>query len=198
MSQATCLLGIDCRLGTEEGSMGLLGWILLVTGVLVGLFVLSVIIGALLPKGHVVSRSLKSQAPPEKIWQVISDFPNVPTWHPEVIQVERLPDRHGQEVWRETYKGGHLMKLETTQRLPPRRLVRAIADEKGPFTGCWEFEIMAVAEGSRITITEKGAISNPLIRLIFRLFMKPAVYLEKYLQALATKFGEAGVVEAEG
>ncbi len=53
---------------------------------------------------------------------------------------------------------------------------------------------MAVAEGSRITITEKGAISNPLI---FQLFMKPAVNLEKYLQALAAKFGGA-VVEAEG
>jgi len=63
-----------------------------------------------------------------------------------------------------------------------------------PFTECWEFEIMAFVVCTQITTTEKGAISNPLI---FQLFMKPAVNLEKYLQALAAKFGGA-VVEAEG
>src|SRR5438132_5574636 len=141
--------------------MGILGWILLT---LVGLVVLSCAVGTLLPKAHIVSRSLKSQVPSEEIWQLVSDFQNVPTWHPEVTKAERLPDQHGREVWRETYKGGHLMKLETTEFLPPRRVVRSIADEKGPFTGRWEFDIMAVEVGSRITITEKGEISNPLIR----------------------------------
>lgn len=177
--------------------MGVFAWVLLVLGVLLGLFVLIVVIGMLLPRAHRVARSLTIQAPPETIWQVIRDFPNVPTWHAEVQSVERLPDNLGREVWRETYKGGHLMKLETTELLPPRRLVRTIADEKGPFTGCWEFEIMAAEQGSRITITENGAISHPLIRLVFRLCMDPAMYLEKYLKALATKFGEAAIVAAE-
>ena len=178
--------------------MGVLGWILLGIGVLLGVSVLIVVTGMLLPRAHVASRSLKIQAPPEKIWQVIRDFRNVPTWHSDVIRVERLPDHHGREVWRETYKGGYLMKLETAEILPPRRLIRTIADEKGPFTGCWEFEIITAEEGSRITITEKGEVSNPLIRFMFRLFMNPAMYLEKYLKALATKFGEAAIVAAEG
>jgi uncharacterized protein YndB with AHSA1/START domain len=174
--------------------MGVLGWFLLVMGVLVGLLVLIVVTGILLPRRHVVSRSLTIQAPPAKIWEIISDFRNVPTWHPQVIRAERLPDHHGREVWRETYKGDFVMKLATTELLPPRRLVRSIADEKGPFTGCWEFEIIPADEGSRITITERGEVSNPLIRLMFRLFMNPAMYLEKYLKALAAKFGAAAVL----
>ncbi|HLJ92018.1 MAG TPA: SRPBCC family protein [Gemmataceae bacterium] len=178
--------------------MGIFGWIILVIGVLVGVAVLLVVIGLLLPRSHVASRSLTIAAPSEKIWQVITDFQNVPTWHPEVLRVERLPDQHGREIWRETYKGGFLMKLAITERLPPRRLVRTIADEKSPFTGCWEFEIITLDEGSRVAITEKGEIANPLIRLMFRFFMNPAQFLEKYLRALAAKFGEVAVVEAKG
>jgi uncharacterized protein YndB with AHSA1/START domain len=177
--------------------MGVFGWFLLVVGALVGLFVLAVLLGLVLPKAHAVSRSLNIQAPPEKIWDVIRDFQNVPTWHPEVLRVEPVPDHHGREVWRETYAGGFVMKLETTELLRPHRLVRSIADVKGPFTGCWEFEIMDTQEGSRITITEKGEVPNPLIRLMFRLFMNPAMYLEKYLKALAAKFGAAATVLAE-
>jgi hypothetical protein len=173
--------------------MGVLGWILLGSGVLLGLLVLLLVIGMLLPKGHVVSRSLTMKVPPSKTWQVINDFQNVPTWHPEVLQVQRLPDQNSREVWRETYKGGHVMKLATMECLPPRRLVRSIADDKSPFTGRWEFEITPAEDGCRIAITEKGEIRNPLIRLMFRAFMDPAMNLEKYLKALAVKFGEADV-----
>ena len=41
-----------------------------------------------------------------------------------------------------------------------------------------------------VTIIERGEIPNPYIRFIFRTFMNPAVHLEKYLKALAAKFGE--------
>ena len=175
--------------------MGVLGWIPVLVGVLVGLLVPILVTGMLLPKAHVVSRSLNIHAPPEKIWQVISDFQSVPTWHPGVIRAERLPDRDGREVWRETYKGGHPIKLETTELLPPRRLVRSMADANGPFTGQWEFELTPADEGCRLTITEKGEVARPLSRLVFRWFMSPAMYLEKYLKALAAKFGGAAVVE---
>jgi uncharacterized protein YndB with AHSA1/START domain len=178
--------------------MGVLGWILLAAGLLLGLFVLILSTGMFLPKAHFVSRSLKIKAPPDKIWQVISDFQNVPSWYPEVIRVQRLPDPQGREVWREVYKGGHAIKLETMELLPPRRLVRSVAEEKGGrFTGQREFDIAPAEAGCRIKITERGEVSHPLSRLIFRLFKDPALHLEKYLKALAAKFGEAAVVEVE-
>jgi Polyketide cyclase / dehydrase and lipid transport len=175
--------------------MGVVGWLFVVVGAILGLLFVVIVTGMLLPKTHLVSRSLMMKAAPDELWPLISDFDNVSTWHPQVIQAERLPDHFGREVWRESYKDGSSLKLETMESLPPRRLVRSIADESGPFTGRWEFDITPAEEGCRLTITEKGEISNPLFRFIFRLFMKPAMSLERYLKSLAAKFGETAMAQ---
>jgi len=165
-------------------------------GVLAGLIVLMGLIGRSLPRGHVVQRSLRSKRSRETVWQTITDFASVPSWHPGVKAVERLADRNGHEVWRETYKGNHTLTLETVEACPPQRLVRSIADDKAPFTGCWEFELAAEGEGCHLTITERGDIASPFIRFLFRMFMNPALNLERYLKALAGNLGEPAVVEA--
>ena len=177
--------------------MGLVGWLFVVIGIILSLLFLVVVTGMLLPKTHVVSRSLMMKAAPDELWPIISDFQNVSTWHPQVVQAERLPDHFGQEVWRESYKDGSSLKLETMESLPPRRLVRSIAHEHGPFAGRWEFDVVPGEEGCRLTITERGEISNPLFRFIFCLFMNPAMYLEKYLKSLATRFEETAIAQEE-
>ena len=164
-------------------------------GTLAGVVVLISVIGAFLPRTHQVSRSLPLKQTPETIWQVISDFPSEVSWHPGVLKVERMPDRNGHEVWRETYKGGYPIQLETIETVPPRRLVRSIADEQGPFSGRWEFDIAPVESGSRVTLIEYGEVGNPFFRFMARMFMNPAHSLELYLKALAAKFGEPPAVE---
>jgi uncharacterized protein YndB with AHSA1/START domain len=173
-------------------------WVLIVLGVLIGLIVLVAIIGSFLPRGHVVARGVTTSQPPETVWQAITDIPAVPTWNAMVKKVERMPDRNGHEVWRETYQGNFPLQLETVEAIEPRRLVRAIADEKGPFTGRWEFDITPLASGCKVTITERGEIGNPAARFFARLFMNPAMYLEKYLQALAGKLGDPVKIEQPG
>jgi len=153
------------------------------------------VLGCFFPRYHVAARSLRSRRPPEDVWNVISDYAAVPAWHPEIKAVERLPDRNGHDVWRETDRRGYPVQLETVEAVAPRRLVRAIADERGPFSGQWEFDIEAVEEGSRVTLTERGQVPNPFFRLMFRLFMTPTFYLEIYLKALAVKLGDAPVLE---
>jgi uncharacterized protein YndB with AHSA1/START domain len=170
-------------------------WILIAAAVLVTLVVVLVLIGSFLPRAHVVARSIQLGQPPEAVWQVITDFANVPTWHTALKRVERLSDNNGHAVWRETYKGGPPIQLETVEIVPPHRLVRSIADEKGPFSGRWEFAVDEEAAGSRVTITEHGVIPNPLVRFIARAFMDPAKYLEMYLTALAGRFGETAAIE---
>jgi hypothetical protein len=163
---------------------------LIVLGVLAGVFALIVLVGAFLPRRHVVARALKTARPPGAVWQVITDYAAVPTWHQDVTAVERLPDRDGHPLWRETYRGNYPILLETTEAVEPRRLVRRIADENGPFSGRWEYDLAAEDGGCRITITEHGEVPNPFFRLMARLLMDPALYLELYLRALAVKLGE--------
>jgi uncharacterized protein YndB with AHSA1/START domain len=163
-----------------------------VAGILAGIALL----GCFLPRGHVASRSLRTRKPPEAVWEVVRDFAATPTWHPEVQRVERLPDHDGREVWRETDRRGYPLQLETVEAAAPHRLVRAIADEKGPFSGQWEFDIQPADDGgSRVTLTEQGQIPNPFFRFMFRMFMTPTWYLELYLKALAVKLGDEPVLE---
>ena len=48
---------------------------------------------------------------------------------------------------------------------PPRRLVTRIEATPGtPFGGTWTFEITPDGTGSRVTVTERGWIANPIFR----------------------------------
>jgi uncharacterized protein YndB with AHSA1/START domain len=170
-------------------------WVMIALAILVGIFVLIVLIGSFLPRRHVVARTLKTARSPEEVWQVITDYEAVPTWHKDVKAVARLPDRNGHPVWRETYKGNYPIQLEITEAVAPRRLVRAIADEKGPFSGCWEFDMVPEDGGCRVTLTERGDIANPFFRFMARLFMDPALYLVMYLRALAVRLGDQPAIE---
>jgi uncharacterized protein YndB with AHSA1/START domain len=176
--------------------MDLLPWIgmaLLVFGVVVAVIAVS---GARMPRTHAVFRTLESKQPPEAVWAVVTDFAGTPSWHADVTKVERLPGRNGHEVWRETYRGGYGLRLETLEATPARRLVRSIVDEKGPFKGRWEFDLEPLPTGTRVTLTEYGEIANPFFRFMARVFMNPAFYIEQYLQALAVKLGDAAPAPA--
>jgi uncharacterized protein YndB with AHSA1/START domain len=169
-------------------------WIGIAVGVLVGLILLIALAGFFFAKSHVVSRSLPLQQTPDTVWQAVSDFANVPSWWGMVTKAEQ-PNKEEPDVWRETYAGNYGILLRTTESTPPKRLVRTIADEKGPFRGRWEYDISPREQGSTITITEHGEIPNPFFRFMARMFMDPALYLELYLKALATKFNEPAALE---
>jgi uncharacterized protein YndB with AHSA1/START domain len=168
-------------------------WILVAVGIVVGIFAVILLIGCYLPRSHQVTRTLSLKQSPDTLWQVITDYANMPSWHANVLKVEKQPDKNGHEVWKETYKGNYGLFLETTEQSPPTRLVRTIADDNGPFTGRWEFLVTAVDGGCKLSITEFGDVANPFFRFMFRMFMKPEIYLEMYLTALAKKYNEPAV-----
>jgi uncharacterized protein YndB with AHSA1/START domain len=173
----------------------ILYWIAIGLGCVAGVLAVIALVGCFLPRYHVAARVLKSKQPAEEVWKVISDYAATPTWHPEVKSVERVADDKGRDLWRETDKRGYPMLLETVEAVPPQRLVRALGDEDGPFSGTWQFDLAAQPMGCRLTLTERGQIPNPFFRFMFRLFMTPTFYLEMYLKALAAKLGDAPVLE---
>src|SRR5437764_4749955 len=157
--------------------MGDIGfWILVSVGIVVGILLAITVIGLFLPRSHRVTCALALKQTPVAVWQVITDHGRVPEWHANVIKVERLLDKRGHEVWKETYKGDYGMVLETTELSPPTRQVRTMTDEKGPFSGRWEFALTPTETGCRLSITEFGEVRNPFFRFMFRLFMKPEIY----------------------
>ena len=164
-------------------------WVLIVVGSLAALGALLAIIGSLLPKGHTASLSVRFKQPPEAVWQAITDFAGQASWREDLKVVEKLPDQNGHTVWKEVGKNGMAMPLETVEMVPPRRLVRKIADPKMPFGGRWVYEISPAEGGCTLTITENGEVYNPVFRLFSR-FMDMSATIKGYLRALGKKFGE--------
>ena len=167
-------------------------WILGIVGGLLGLGLLVYGIGALLPRAHVASRTLVLHAPPQAVWNVITDFASGPSWRSGLLAAEPLPDRDGRPVWRETSDFGELT-YEVTRAEPPTLLVTTIVGEDLPFGGTWTYQLTAVDSTCRVTITEDGQIYNPLFRFMSRFIFGYHGTIEHYLQDLARKFGEEAV-----
>ncbi len=169
-------------------------WALIVAAAIVGIAAIVVIIGAMLPKGHVATRAARFRETPAAIWQAITDFAKFPSWRAGVTSVERLPDRDGHVAWLE--RGGHdSIPYELVESAAPSgnsggRMVTRIADPKLPFGGTWTFEVSGADGGTIVRITERGEVYNPVYRFVSRFVMSQTKTMEDYLSALGKKFGE--------
>ena len=167
-----------------------LAWLGVIIGAVVGALVAMTLLGSLLPRRHLVARTLLLPVPVRDVWNSIADFPGQPSWRRGLTAVERLPDQDRHEVWRETM-GQHAIAFRTTESVAPNRLERVIVEENGPFQGRWEFRLESVVSpaSSRLTLVERGEVAHPWFRFVNRFVIGQATTLEGYLKDLAAKFG---------
>lgn len=162
------------------GLVGLLGVLMLTMAAL----------GARLPQDHVASESLRlGRTPPERVWELIADGSGLASWAWGVKRVERLPDREGRETIRQTI-GRHRVVFETVQSEPSRVLARRMADEGGPFSGSWTYEIRPEGGGCVVTLTEHGRVKGAIPRAMMRYLVGHHLHLERHLRSMAVRFGE--------
>jgi hypothetical protein len=146
--------------------------VLALLGALVAFVVLAFVVGTLvgrrLPTGHVASRSATFAAPPERVWEVITD--------PAFMRSRGV--------------GG--VKTETVESVPPRRLVRRIVGEKD-FGGTWTSEISPEAGGgARLVITENGEVYNAFFRFVSRYIVGHHRTIDSFLTALHWRLDATG------
>lgn len=152
--------------------------------VLVGLAL--VIMGSLLPRKHVASRSAVYHAAPEQLFSLIAGPQG---WRPDVLRCEGIPDANGREFMRETTRDGKTITYELLDRIAPTSIKRRIATENLPYSGSWTFSVQPSAEGAIVHITENGEVSNPVFRLV-SLFLGHTGSIENYLRALGKATGQ--------
>jgi uncharacterized protein YndB with AHSA1/START domain len=126
---------------------------------LVAAAVIVVLVGRSLPVAHVASRSATFSAPPERVWEALSD--------PEVMSSRGVGD----------------VKFETVDTLPNRRLVRRVVGERS-FGGTWTCELESLLEGTRLTITENGEVYNIFFRFVSRYIVGHRRTIDSFLAAL--------------
>jgi uncharacterized protein YndB with AHSA1/START domain len=163
-------------------------WILIVVVALVGVVLVIVIGGLLLPKEHTARSYATINAPPESVWRALTDVEAFPSWRGDVARVEILPPSNGRRSWREIGKHGTIT-FEELLADPPRRLIGRIADPSLPFGGSWTYDVVREGSGSRVMITEEGVVRNPVFRFMSRFVFGHHATQEAYLRALGRKFG---------
>ncbi len=168
-------------------------WVLLAVVVLIALIAIMALIGAFIARDHVAGSSITLQQHPDTVWRVVRDQDSVPQWWPAMrTSVHRVgPD--GRDRWDQTLSGNKMTFVIETDE-PPRRLVTRIESRPGDsFGGTWTFEVAPDGAGSRVTVTERGWIANPVFRCLARFVFGYYRTQEDYLRALGKRFGEAGV-----
>jgi uncharacterized protein YndB with AHSA1/START domain len=156
--------------------------------VVVGLGLLVVVVGYLLPVKHEASVTARVPATPQQVWQTLTDVTAYPTWRGDVTSVEMLPADSGRVAWREVGKNGAI-SYAIEQAEAPGKLVTRITDKSLPFGGTWEYVVTPDGSGSRVQITEHGEVYNPVFRFVSRFIMGHTATASAYLKALGARFG---------
>ncbi|HYB96977.1 MAG TPA: hypothetical protein VEC39_18540 [Vicinamibacterales bacterium] len=138
-------------------------WIIVIAGSLIALLGVTASIGYFLPVAHEASRSADFNQPPEAVFALIADTANYRTW------------------W-----DGADVRSEIVERVPHTKLVTRIAGET-QFGGTWTFDVAPTPSGSRLTITERGEIYNPIFRTLSKFVFGYTSTMESYLAAASKK-----------
>jgi uncharacterized protein YndB with AHSA1/START domain len=150
-------------------------------------------LGAALPRTHEETRSALFDLPAHLLYPVLITPESYPEWRTGIARVER----HDSDRFTEHGPDGP-MSFRFLDRTPPSRLVVAVDDPEQPFTGTWTYEL--IPEGTRgvstrVRITERGEIPNPLFRAIAKVMMSPGDTMETYLKDLGRRFGQTITID---
>jgi hypothetical protein len=145
------------------------------------------VIGLLLPKDHVASRSASFRATPDHLFSLIAGPQN---WRPDVLRYETVPNSGGRELVRETTRNGETITYELVDRVPPTFIKRRIATQNLPYSGSWTISLLPDGEVTVVRITENGEVSNPVFRFVSRFVFGHTRTMDNYLQALGKAMGQ--------
>jgi hypothetical protein len=141
--------------------------------------VVAVLIGSRMPDTHTVSRSLRVSKLPPDVYGVIRNFGDASKWRSDVKRVEIL----GPDKFREHGSNGSVT-YQIVEDVPNRRIVTQIMDLDLGYAGSWEYALEDSGDGTVVTITERGVVSNPLFRFMSRYIFGHTATIDAYLKSL--------------
>ena len=137
----------------------------------VGLLVLAAgiaAVGAMLPRTHKASRTLRVKRPPADVW-------------PMMMQVTQASD----------------VPVDVLDSQPPHRLVTRVTEKEKNFGGTWTIDLTPVGEGSTVTIAEDGWVANPIFRFVSRVVIGHHATMDGVLKKVAATLNENAALSGE-
>ena len=140
--------------------------------------------GSRLPVDHTVSVTGVVNAPPEKVFTLITNVASVPDWRPAVKSVTVLDKDQGRDHWVEHLAHGQFMTFLATKTDPPLRREVTLDDPKASYGGTWTYELTPGPSPSTTTlkITETGFIRPPIYRFLMYHVIGPTKNLDDYMK----------------
>ena len=155
-------------------------------GALVLVLVIVTLVGALLPKHHLATRTAAFKATPEELFHFIS---GPQEWRTDLKNYQAF-EEGGRAMRRETSKNGQTLTMELVESEPPWLLKSRIADKNLPFGGSWTYRIEPQNDGCSLTITEDGEVYNPVFRFVSRFVIGHTRTIDNYLLMLNKAVGK--------
>jgi len=162
---------------------------LILLAIVVALVLVVLIIGAALPRNHVVSRHVFLHRSPGEVYETVRNFSAAPSWRPDLERVEIIPTGDDHVRFREQGKQG-TVTYDLIEDRPNEKIVTRIADQGLGYSGSWTYTFQSEADGTRLEITEAGEVSNILFRFMSRFVFGHTATMKKHLAALGRKFGQ--------
>ena len=169
-------------------------WAGAVLGFLAFLMLVTIGIGVGLPMYHVATCSAAFPQPAAELFSAVADDASSPAWRGDVTKVVPMRGDRGKQVWVETNKDGQTVAYVEFQRVPNRKIARAIQDTTLPYGGQWEYLFRPAGGGTTLTITETGWIYNPIFRLVEHFFIGYTGTIHRYLADLGAKYSETPAI----
>jgi len=139
-----------------------------------------------IPKHHTASASALIHRPPHEVYAFMRDVAAAPQWRKEVARVELLDGNK----FREHAKYG-TVTYEVIDDVPDDHFQTRILDLNLGYSGSWTYRFAAEGDGTRVTITEDGDVSNLMFRFLSRFVFGYDGTMKKVLAALAARFDTA-------
>lgn len=152
---------------------------------ILALFGLVFIVGLLLPKHREFVKTADLKSPPERVFQVITDFKNQASWRNDVQEIKVID----QNTWTEIPKKGTLITFKTKQKIENQLFEIEIIEPKS-FNGYWVGTFEQIPTGTRVIFKEVLIIENPFFRVLSSIFVDLDKTMEIYINNLKTKLGE--------
>lgn len=154
-------------------------WLIGILVVLVGLILLILLIGWMLPVNHKATAHGWFDSSPNEVWNAAINVREYETWRSGLKHLEV----HEDGTWTETDAQNTTITFGVIEESKNEKLVVKILNDL-PFGGTWTYKLTEEGNGCRVDITEDGQVYNVIFRFVSHFFMDQSATMKQYIQDL--------------